>query len=1080
MNENVQIKNIYFIYGLELNKNFSIKSDFPIKIINYLEKKNDKNITYKISLYEIVLDKTKIKSNKSINLYLNEGSSQKGEYSFNISDKYQNIYLYDIAFKPGIFSFKSLPEQYNLTFEDKYELFRKFCNNENKIANLIHYTDKYIKKISKYNFIFFVSIIKDIKGMDNLIKHIELFDLNKVKIENEIKKDLIILNKLSLVIENINTKNLNEEKIINIFLFILIIFSKVDTKLIKIFFNDNNHIKYIFDILLNDKNKSPKQQLFRDLKLSFDILGQLIMISKSYKDIILIISYDDDFLDVLELINKNFEFIFTNLKKENNPNFEKIKFQNIINPKNEVNFYKINKEIKIFLKKEKEKNMGEIIEISCDMIKYYIMKNENNINQLIYLYKIIQNISFYRNNFKYLEAINVLEKKFNKFISEKKIFNTNLLKYIKIVSKSEKILNKEILNNIEIEQIDKEFIKRFRKINWCKLFNISKKDFVKNICSLIKDIKHFGKLFSLFDFNNFIDKECIEEIKAEFINLFSTFPKEGYPNYINDCAKLIYYLNVNNWDIKGFIETYFYNFFEPIIVHQVYSELCSASEFNIFHQEFLDCLKDFYNNKKTQNFIKSIYLLFEICYNEKFDSNDLQFYFFIYDDFFDLTQKDKFSFLEKIIEKKLLDKSCLKNYVKLCKIEANEIIKKIKDGTVEYQNIKKFLDKKKENKLDLKKRIEILIKFIDKYEENKNLFSEIEKKINEINKIINDLNIVSRKMNKYFPNERKEDMRKIQNIISELTTNNLDYYLKDEEKSVIHSYLNIKEINELPLIDEKSSVFFKIIYEKTKKAIKNETKIIEETKNKINDLINIIHIKEIPEEKINEINQIMNELDETQYKNLSKEIEDLIESNENNEEDENEDKERKEHIEKLLSFLKYLWKKDLIYNFSIFFEKMIENNNKIKKSEFFLVNNTINQNLKKNKKIKVIQLCLELYKNYNIIFNEENNFDFFLNIKLIPDINKFADFVLKLNIQDLKDKLNVFEQNKIFDDFQYMINVLGKLIDLKIFLDSILSNLSEDKEIARTFINEIANSKEYQNSFIALIQNFEIISNIFI
>ena len=159
---------------------------------------------------------------------------------------------------------------------------------------------------------------------------------------------------------------------------------------------------------------------------------------------------------------------------------------------------------------------------------------------------------------------------------------------------------------------------------------------------------------------------------------------------------------------------------------------------------------------------------------------------------------------------------------------------------------------------------------------------------------------------------------------------------------------------------------------------------------------------------------------------------------------------------------------------------MIENNNKIKKSEFFLVNNTINQNLKKNKKIKVIQLCLELYKNYNIIFNEENNFDFFLNIKLIPDINKFADFVLKLNIQDLKDKLNVFEQNKIFDDFQYMINVLGKLIDLKIFLDSILSNLSEDKEIARTFINEIANSKEYQNSFIALIQNFEIISNIFI
>ena len=224
----------------------------------------------------------------------------------------------------------------------------------------------------------------------------------------------------------------------------------------------------------------------------------------------------------------------------------------------------------------------------------------------------------------------------------------------------------------------------------------------------------------------------------------------------------------------------------------------------------------------------------------------------------------------------------------------------------------------------------------------------------------------------------------------------------------------------------------------------------------------------------------MNELDEEQYKNLNKEIEDLMEenlNNNNNNNNEEEERDKKEEIEKLLSFLKYIWKKDLLYNFSILFQKIVEKEY-IKKTEFFSVNSIINKNLKSNKKIKVIQLSIDLYKNYNIEFNEETNFDFFKKIKSIPNINDIVDFLLNSNTQNLKNKLNELENNNYFD-YTYTINILRNLIDFKTFLDSILYNIYEDKKIASEFINVLLQSKEYQKNLTTVIFNFPLISTNF-
>ena len=1079
MDENESVKYIYFIYGLEENRNLTIKPepDFIINIKNIQKKKGERDVSFEINLYEIAIDQNKIKNIKSVYLYLYDKDTKIGEYLIDILDKKENIYLLnDIIFNYFILFmiFRRNPNKYDLKIEEKYDIFRKSCDNQKKLDDLIYFIDKYLENMNQYDLFFFIKILKDIQNLDNLIHHIELFDLKKVNLESKIENDKAILHKLNFIIENININNLNEEKITHIILFILIIFNKIDRDSINNFFKNKDYINYIYNILLEDKKKDSNEKLFYDLKLSFDIIDTLIKLSKNYKDILSIISYNNDFYEILKLINENFDFIVSNIKKEKNQNFEKIIFQNILEPRN---FYNIKNELEIVLKKEKDNNIF-FIEIPSSLLRSYITENEKNIQQLIYLYQIIYIISKSKHKFKNVVVIKTIDNIFKRFISEKKLINIDLIKYIEIINNfKNKYLEKNILDNIQIDEINDEFIKIFKKINWCRLLNIKMEDFVKIICEKIENIKYFGKLFLLFDFNKEdINNECMEEIKQKFIDLFPTIPEGDYDNYVDDCAKLIYYLNIKNHDIKTFIESYFYNFFKPNYVDKVYNKLFSNSKYNIINPEMLNCLKDFYNKKENENFIKSTYLTFEIKYNENFDSNDLEFYYFIYDDFFDLTQTDKFLLLKKIMKKNLLDKKYIENYIEHSKNEANKIINKIKDGFVEYQNIKKFFDKKKEKKLELKQRIEILLKFINKYEENKNLFLEIENKMKEINKIINDLNTVHKKMNKFFLKERKEDITNISNIISELTSNNINYYLIDEEKLLIEKYLNIKEINELPLIDEKSNIIFKIIYEKIKKEIQNEKQVVEETKNKINFLINLNNIKEISEENINLINQIMNELNEEQYKNLNKEIEDLIEENLNNNNIE-EEKDKKEEVDKLLSFLKYIWKKDLIYNFSILFQKIIDKDY-IKKTEFSSVNDIINKNLKSNKKIKVIQLSIDLYKNYNIEFNEETNFDFFKKIKLTPNIDEIVDFLLKSNTQNLKNKLNELEENNYFD-YAYTINALRNLIDFKTFLDSILYNIYEDKKIASEFMNILLQTKEHRENLIAVIFNFSLISTTF-
>lgn len=153
------VQNVYFIYSLEKDKYWEIISDHPISIISSFCKNNDRNISFNINLYRINIDKTELKNNATIKIQLINKNDKKYFYDYSISiyNFLKNLYLYDVEFEKS--NELAPPLQYNLTLDEKYEIF----SEQRKIdENLIILTEEKLAKEIHYNFSFFISILNDI------------------------------------------------------------------------------------------------------------------------------------------------------------------------------------------------------------------------------------------------------------------------------------------------------------------------------------------------------------------------------------------------------------------------------------------------------------------------------------------------------------------------------------------------------------------------------------------------------------------------------------------------------------------------------------------------------------------------------------------------------------------------------------------------------------------------------------------------------------------------------------------------------------------------------------------------------
>ena len=1060
MDKKNDIKHIYFFENHEKSKKLEYKSKDNLKLIKNIEKKDDNRIIFSINLYELEIDINKIINKEPIVIeFLYETNKFYIQYLIDNIDDMRYIFSYNtkINKRPGNSFFFYINREnvltYNILFEEKYKLFIDnidMNNNKQLRKDFVYCTQNIIKTDIKYTFPFFTSLFNYIDGdnKDDIINHIDLFNINKVddqayknikfSLTDKMKKTFI--NYYKILKNSINS--LGEEKINDYILFLLYFVQYFLKAQIYKIFEDKNLNKYIFEVLLEEKKNPSYSNIFADINLSKNIINEFLKIAKKFEDVNAILNYNKNFLERLELINSNFDFII-NFKKEEK---DQINLEYSIKANKNDDLNKIKEQLSILLNKEKSNNL---IGISPAIFQAYIFLHKDNIEELFCLNKIINMVCEYKKN---LKKTNIRQKIFDalkKFVIKGELKNIDLLIFfenidIELFFKKENHIKKETLKNIEINKINDEFIKKFRNIKWCQIFNIEKKELVEEILLLIQNMKDFIKFFSLFDFDKDIDEESFKKILDKFYEFWDNYDEKQNQDFLNIIVKIIYYSNTLNLEINNLIEEIIYNVFTPDFINQIYYNIYSKSEYKKINNKLKNFIFDFY--EKNKEFINPIYIAFRIECNEYVDEKFLDNYDIEIAYLYNIKDIDKFKFLEGIIDKKLMEKQILVNYINKNRLNISNILKNIKKGEINYNQINIFFLEKEEE--ILKKRIKLMAKFIDKSEEYEDLFHELEQKIKEINIKIDKLKVVKIKLKVYYPTEKSIEIQNIEKVLDEIESKKIEYFLNNEE---IEKYLNLQEIKDLPLNPDKSNIFFKSVFNMTKKNHENEKEAVDITKKKINIYIKILNSNNINEDYINKLNILLNDFSENEYNKMDKVIDELIIYNE-------------ENIiidkAKMIYNLKCIWKKDLLYNFAKLFNLLIEKN-KIKKGEFYAINEMICQHLKTPKNLKVIELYIELYKNFKIEFTEKNNFQFYKKIKLVKNMNEIVYFLLSLEKNKMDIKLNRKYSNDV--DKYYRLN------ELKGFIDSIISLKNEDLDFSITFLKAINESNEYKEDFVQLI-----------
>ena len=720
--------NIYFMQAFIKGK--KIRMIYNTKLYPILEEEieDENKIKYKIELFKLNRKDISIEEYKEnrINLILENEEDGVFEAEINNIVSNANKFLYDLKFKRYTFFTEKYPtNQYNLSFETQYEIFRNLFKSEDKkeISELLITAKNNFEKNEIYKFSFFVSVLVDIVDLKEKVSFVNIFNPKKISELGEININKLLIaknwinSKFSDIINQI-IKNKNEKekefqfKQMAIFqLYFNLVYQK--GKIMDLLNNDHYNI-HIFKKLIEKDNGYSK------FTLDKECIKKLLTFVNNFEEILRIISYNKDFLETLEIINENSELIFQkfneNLKLKTTDD-HKIFLSKFIKFKKNDNMEKIKIQIEKLLSFEKEKGKNFVFfsgqKLFIELAKLF---DESNINGLIYLNQIIILINK-RNKAYNKEALEIIHKKLMKYASEGKIRNTSLLLFIKddkILLDKEKYpepVPLDILNGIDIEMINDEFLKIWKEIKWLDIYKNLEKEFYKKICSLFKNLKHFEKLFLLFfnDKNNL----WLSEINDTFISLLNEDSLNDYQN-LKNVVDLLYNMNLENLSLKILMKDYLQNLYEKKIIHEIYYKLYSCDQFSVFNDELKNLIIEFY--KENKNLINPLYVGFFLINNRDLSNKEISSMINNYVieplEIFEIKESEKFKLLRIIIDNNLLDNLVDIDYFKSTKSIATTLFQDITNGKIKFDLIEKFFYEKKEK--ELFNRIEIITKLIDK------------------------------------------------------------------------------------------------------------------------------------------------------------------------------------------------------------------------------------------------------------------------------------------------------------------------------------------------------------------------------
>ena len=1060
-------KELTFQYRYNNRENFTIIIFsfvfFPSEIEKLRGKSSDKVHKYKAKINLIY--KGKLFNDKFI-----------GEVFF---DNKNYNFIYDFKFTSNSFLPNQPPVSLVLTKVQQFKFYGNLLKvlkskQEDKIfeAYIIDAL-QFIVGCNYFYLDFYLEVFKKCYKQQPIKALLIAFKLERVKIpENMNSKEFYSL--LNLIAKNPNTIEKAGKFIKNFFLLLIFFKMRYDKDSIQDLLKERKNWIYYSQILITNN------QYFKSIDVPDELINEMIHSNNlNYANIMGIFSYAHSFEKILKLVNDNFDIILNCIIKEN----KTIKLSDIVVLKETDNFDNIIIELEKLVEYQKKTKKFIIIEKKLweSYIHYNYKKNLKNlflIKNAIFIYKEIQeNID-----------IKELEMKIHEtgieLINKGVLKNNDLLDFIeKDIYFSDNQYNNiifrpiNILNGIEIENIDKEFYEKWKKLNIIEILKKHKLTVKMNIIKKINKMKYFNKLYHLFNIyekKDNCDKPTINLLTQKFSQLLNTFDKNECPDFVNDISLLVYLLDKNGLQQQKFMQEIIEKSSLPIdLIIGIYINL--SSKYSTSHIVNKCIINYFTKNKEVFKINNLLYLFLNLESDEiiKGILGKINNLIIKEEDIFQENETNSFKLLKGFQEKNLLNK--LKKFenepfFELMKINKTNLLNNIKNGNLEFNILSFWLNK--DNKEIFKKRFNLL--FYDLENPIKVLDDSIKDFYLPILKLINEIKNLFRILSDFYPKSQKENIIKLTELDREIKNN----LLKDIKANEKNKFLNnIK--NKIPDFDKKFKIqqslfFLEIFHSEEKKENKNKSEedIYNYAENKFKKLVKLFEndwSSQLEEEIINDLYKALKGISPNKIKIellFLKDYFNLINIDSN-------------LISKLQNELIVFSKKEEIFsiiNSCLYLIETLE----CEKTDFSDNLEEIIGKLNYNLTIpKIMNFCEFLERNEIFILNPKDSDKDFLNIlNMLNNTKGSLELIISLSEEDCRYLQEIaFDMDNCFitaADIQEMSKCSNFIRDL-----NIVKTNTSDKDAISTFRKRIIDSKNIAPYFELYTRNYTQIKDLF-
>ena len=1086
---------IYFNVAYEKSKKFKIYLSEEYKGFNTLEKIEEKELKelndslilqiYRFQFLPEFASENENDSKKKCEfiVFVEEENSDKHQYIIKVNNLKRDFYEYNFKIeKIDILPLKYEEQfvNYSHLLRDKYKKLQGSKENEEFISssqNLLIGNNK------KFDFLFYLSIFLECFKSPNLVKmHLLIFKPDKINglgelSEFNIKPMKNILNKIAENPDKINVEENSKERSKEIFFSLYLYFNLnyQRDEVIKMF-DDENKCKYLLNSLIT------YHKFFEELLLPKEIVIKLMEKVNDYNKIVKLLFYlvkdCAQFLQVIiekhELISKCF-----NDNKDSNKDIDQknkhclIDIEEYVEPKRED-------DIKLILgcfEKIKENNI-KFIKFSSSMLeKYFEFYEDINPMNLLLLKQIISIIKGIDKNFEFKldNIINIIHNAGLKSVKNGNLKNMELLEFIKgdeyymdkkYNKNNYRVLN--ILDGIDIDLLKKEnkiedFLKRWKEMNFDKIFEFQQTGFLKKISSLIKEMNDFELFYPFFNISK--EKELrntfLIKMQEKYKEIISNFNFEKNDNFIDQTVELIYFSDKNKVNIDKFLTDIIPRKFDIKTVNEIYIKL--TQKYDLSKQSLNIIIDYFTKNKQNSNNLKDLILQCDKIRNDILSNIDTL--IIKEEDFFNEEETENYKFFKEMVDNHIITKKENKErkekkekkeskYIKETKNVILSLQEKIKKLDISYNSLKTFIKKGKNcpDNNGFKNRLQYI--FLLDQNESEKYFENLKSKMIEIRDHIKDLQILLTYFSNFLSHHHSNEIKKINEIISDLKKqssekerkkefNEFSKYFKKLKKyelrvkSIFFNAFYIDEFDELKKKNEKAAV---------KKAENHLKKLSKFFEGEINDKVLLKKCLKIFKKQ--DKNEIMKELDL-----LSK----LLNIDE---------KKYNEKKDNLINDLLLLLKREYLLNTSEAIKNFLEKIN-INDDNFSKEISNIIIDLKDKININIIKSCKKKLKDLNIDIDKDDS-DY---IDLLISFNEQPELITFL-LKSTPDECQNLQELAVENDNSYIsvndIFNMEKCIDFfkcfnenksnaKGILDLLKIKLKEKHDILFAFKNFITN-----------------------